>query len=80
MLQHPVVFFDTSGCEFFERLEDGDADEGSRCNENEGTLVKNWVDKLVRLIPSTLIILVVKQHYGLNRHILLCKLRTNTHL
>ncbi|KAJ7829434.1 AAA domain-containing protein [Mycena olivaceomarginata] len=28
------------------RLE-GDNDEGSRCNENEATVVKNWVDKLV---------------------------------
>lgn len=43
----PVVFFDTAGCEYFERL-DGDAKEGSRCNENEATIVKNWVDKLVR--------------------------------
>ena len=47
MLGTPVVFFDTAGCEYFERL-DGDAEEGSRCNENEATIVKNWVDKLVR--------------------------------
>ena len=46
MLQTPVVFFDTAGCEYFERL-DGDGDEGSRCNENEVTIVKNWVEKLV---------------------------------
>lgn len=46
LLQTPVVFFDTAGCEYFERL-DGDGDEGSRCNENEGTIVSNWVDKLV---------------------------------
>lgn len=46
VLQHPVVFFDTSGCEYFEKL-DGDSDEGSRCNENEGTIVKNWVEKLI---------------------------------
>ena len=45
-LETPVVFFDTAGCEYFERL-DGDGDEGSRCNENEATIVKNWVDKLV---------------------------------
>lgn len=49
----PVVFFDTAGCEFFERLETneegGGGDEGSRRNENEATLVKQWVDKLVRL-------------------------------
>src|SRR5258708_10617559 len=46
LLKTPVVFFDTSGCEYFERL-DGDADEGSRCNENEATIVSNWLDKLV---------------------------------
>ena len=43
----PVVFFDTAGCEYFERT-DGDSDEGSKCNENEATVVKNWVEKLVR--------------------------------
>jgi DNA polymerase alpha-associated DNA helicase A len=46
MLATPVVFFDTAGCEYFERL-DGDGDEGSRCNENEATIVKNWVEQLV---------------------------------
>ncbi len=47
VLETPVVFFDTAGCEYFERLE-GDGDEGSRCNENEATVVKQWIDKLVR--------------------------------
>ncbi|KAJ7764583.1 AAA domain-containing protein [Mycena maculata] len=46
ILATPVVFFDTAGCEYFERTE-GDTDEGSRCNENEATVVKNWVDKLI---------------------------------
>lgn len=50
-LKQPVVFFDTSGCEYFERL-DGDNEEGSRCNENEGTIVKNWVDELVCTLCS----------------------------
>lgn len=45
-LESPVVFFDTAGCEYFERL-DGDGDEGSRCNENEGTIVANWIQNLV---------------------------------
>ncbi|KAF8916657.1 AAA domain-containing protein, partial [Mucidula mucida] len=45
VLGTPVVFFDTAGCEYFERLE-GDGDEGSRCNENEAMVVKSWVDKL----------------------------------
>ncbi|KAG6914845.1 hypothetical protein DXG01_014977 [Tephrocybe rancida] len=46
MLETPVVFFDTAGCEYFERV-DGDGDEGSRYNENEATVVKNWVENLV---------------------------------
>jgi len=51
LLRAPVVFLDTAGCEYFEKL-DGDADEGSRCNENEATIVSNWVDGLVRLLFS----------------------------
>ena len=47
ILESPVVFFDTAGCEYFERLE-GDGDEGSRCNENEATIVHNCVASLVR--------------------------------
>ncbi|KAF8752000.1 P-loop containing nucleoside triphosphate hydrolase protein [Rhizoctonia solani] len=44
----PVVFFDTAGCEFYERVDgEGDRDEGSRSNENEATLVKKWVEELV---------------------------------
>ena len=51
VLQHPIVFFDTSGCEYFEKL-DGDSDEGSRCNENEASVVKMWVDQLVSRSPT----------------------------
>jgi DNA polymerase alpha-associated DNA helicase A len=47
ILETPVVFFDTAGCEYYERVE-GDGDEGSRCNENEATIVHNWVATLVR--------------------------------
>lgn len=48
----PIVFFDTSGCEYYERLDAGSVkgDEGSKCNENEATLVKNWVGKLVGIL------------------------------
>lgn len=53
ILQTPVVFFDTAGCEYFERL-DGDGDEGSRCNENEATIVHNWIVKLVGHRPFNL--------------------------
>ena len=50
VLETPVVFFDTAGCEYFERLENDDiGDEGSRCNENEATVVKRWVEQLVSL-------------------------------
>ncbi|KAF9011905.1 P-loop containing nucleoside triphosphate hydrolase protein [Cyathus striatus] len=47
-LKTPVVFFDTTGCEYFERV-DGDGDEGSKCNENEAAVVKNWVEKLIEM-------------------------------
>ncbi len=55
ILGTPVVFFDTAGCEYFERL-DGDNDEGSRCNENEATIVKNWVATLVCYLARFLLI------------------------
>jgi len=54
VLDVPVVFFDTSGCQYFERLEgDGEGgnaaiEEGSRCNENEAEVVRKWVEELVR--------------------------------
>lgn len=53
ILDIPVIFFDTSGCEYFERLEGESTgskagDEGSRCNENEAVIVKNWVETLVK--------------------------------
>ncbi|KZT61335.1 P-loop containing nucleoside triphosphate hydrolase protein [Calocera cornea HHB12733] len=48
----PVVFFDTAGCEFFERSEadglGGGLDEGSKSNENEAAVVQRWVQKLVQ--------------------------------
>ena len=46
ILGTPIVFFDTAGCEYFERI-DGDGDEGSRCNENEASVVKMWMEQLV---------------------------------
>lgn len=55
LLRTPVVFFDTAGCEYFEKSgEAGEGDEGSKCNENEATLVKNWVVKLVRCLDGFL--------------------------
>ncbi|KAG6841057.1 hypothetical protein C0991_002268 [Blastosporella zonata] len=62
MLETPVVFFDTAGCEYFERV-DGDGDEGSRCNENEATVVKNWVEKLVEtgLTPDQIAVITPYQ-------------------
>lgn len=50
-LGSPVVFFDTSGSEYYERLEGG-GDEGSRSNENEALVVKGWAEKLVRFGAS----------------------------
>ncbi|KJA25231.1 hypothetical protein HYPSUDRAFT_64818 [Hypholoma sublateritium FD-334 SS-4] len=61
-LQTPVVFFDTAGCEYFERL-DGDGDEGSRCNENEATIVHNWIVKLseVGITPNQIAVITPYQ-------------------
>ena len=47
ILTTPVVFFDTAGCEYYERAESSDGDEGSKSNENEAMVVKNWIAKLV---------------------------------
>ncbi|OCH92757.1 P-loop containing nucleoside triphosphate hydrolase protein [Obba rivulosa] len=62
ILGTPVVFFDTAGCEYYERVE-GDNDEGSRCNENEATVVKNWVEQLVGagVLPSQIAIITPYQ-------------------
>ena len=48
LLGTPVTFFDTAGCEYYERVE-GDGDEGSRCNENEATVVRKYIEELVRI-------------------------------
>ncbi|TFK31805.1 P-loop containing nucleoside triphosphate hydrolase protein [Crucibulum laeve] len=62
LLETPVVFFDTAGCEYFERI-DGDGDEGSRCNENEATVVKSWINKLVGvgILPSQIAVITPYQ-------------------
>ncbi|KAN0094675.1 AAA domain containing protein [Tylopilus felleus] len=61
-LGSPVVFFDTAGCEYYERLE-GDGDEGSRCNENEASVVKRWTEKLVEagVYPSQIAVITPYQ-------------------
>jgi DNA polymerase alpha-associated DNA helicase A len=51
VLEHPVVFFDTDGCEFYERSEADDTKslgEGSKANENEAALVAAWARRLVQ--------------------------------
>lgn len=49
VLSTPIVFYDTSGCEFFERAEDAGLDDaGSKCNENEAGVVVRWIETLVR--------------------------------
>ena len=47
-LRTPVVFIDTAGLEYYERVE-GDQDDGSRCNENEAMVVKKHITQLVCL-------------------------------
>lgn len=49
ILGSPVVFFDTSGCEYFEKSASA-GDEGSKYNENEATLVRLWLEDLVRFL------------------------------
>lgn len=51
VLRTPVVFIDTAGSEYYERVE-GDHEEGSRCNENEAMVVKKYVTRLVCLDQS----------------------------
>jgi DNA polymerase alpha-associated DNA helicase A len=51
-LEPTAVFFDTAGCEFYERTEGEDEmqkgfGEGSKSNENEAVVVDKWVRKLV---------------------------------
>jgi len=64
VLGTPVVFYDTAGCEYFERVQaEGDGDEGSKCNENEVSVVKAWVDRLVSagVLPSQIAIITPYQ-------------------
>ncbi|CCL99352.1 uncharacterized protein FIBRA_01370 [Fibroporia radiculosa] len=62
LLGTPVVFFDTAGCEYFERT-DSEGDEGSKCNENESAVVKNYVDQLIGtgITPSQIAIITPYQ-------------------
>ncbi|KAG1861195.1 AAA domain-containing protein [Suillus subalutaceus] len=62
ILGTPVVFYDTAGCEYFERV-DGGSDEGSRCNENEAAVVSKWVERLVGagLLPSQIALITPYQ-------------------
>ena len=55
ILRTPVVFIDTAGSEYYERVE-GDHDEGSRCNENEALVVKKYIARLVRFIQPSIYI------------------------
>ena len=57
VLDSTVVFFDTAGCEFFERTESDESSsglgskglgEGSKRNENEAQVVFKWANQLVR--------------------------------
>lgn len=57
VLEPTVVFFDTDGCEFFERSEADSGlgaraslGEGSKSNENEATIVAKWARQLVRAV------------------------------
>ncbi|EPS95334.1 hypothetical protein FOMPIDRAFT_1132627 [Fomitopsis schrenkii] len=58
LLGTPVAFFDTAGCEYYERVE-GDGDEGSRCNENEATVVRKYIEELINVGVSPAQIAVI---------------------
>lgn len=51
VLEPNVVFFDTAGCEFYERNEGDDlgggVGEGSKSNANEAEVVVRWARRLV---------------------------------
>ncbi|WWC69923.1 uncharacterized protein I206_103867 [Kwoniella pini CBS 10737] len=60
VLEPVAVFFDTAGCEFYERTEGNDEmgvtkkekgslGEGSKSNENEAVVVSKWARKLIGL-------------------------------
>lgn len=56
-LQQTCIFFDTAGCEFYERTEGegdtkGSIGEGSKSNENEAVVVCKWARKLVSQSPE----------------------------
>lgn len=53
VLRTPVVFIDTAGSEYYERVE-GDHEDGSRYNENEAMVVKKYISRLVRLDQSSI--------------------------
>lgn len=64
VLGFPVVFFDTAGCEYFEKAASAD-DDGSKSNENEAVLVKIWVDQLASQIIFLLIL--IPEHRVISR-------------
>ena len=72
-LKPPLVFFDTSGLEYFERTDSNDPsdDEGSKFNENEADVVSRWVNKLVSL--GNPVITVIQPNQRLQQESLLVK-------
>lgn len=44
-LTPPVIFFDTAGCDYYERTDEGE----STFNENEAVIVEKWARRLVQL-------------------------------
>lgn len=67
LLEPPVVFFDTAGCEFYERTEADDqaskgikgVAEGSKSNANEAEIVVKWARSLVKAgVPAEAVAVV----------------------
>ncbi|KAF9256839.1 P-loop containing nucleoside triphosphate hydrolase protein [Marasmius fiardii PR-910] len=64
-LNQPVMFYDTSGLEFYDVEEQGDGGfgGGSRYNENEALVVKQWVGRLIEsgIPPSQIAVITPYQ-------------------
>lgn len=65
-METPVIFYDTASCEYYERV-DGDGEDGSRCNENEATIVRNYVQELVTDVNMAMGTVLIRSDPGSQR-------------
>jgi hypothetical protein len=84
-LDPTVVFFDTNGCEFYERTEGEEeagkqrgVSEGSKSNENEAEVVVTWARKLVSVASSVASWIEGEGHCE-NTRLCMCSSRRTAH-